>query len=173
MKSITEVHKTALKNLIKIGKKQGYLTYSEINDLLPEDMLTPEQVEPIVATLKELDIVIANKVPYVETVKGITVSKHFAINHGLQKYFTGEPCINGHIAERFIRKGNPCVECIRLQKKRRRERLNEIVEKTGKNTYFTGVPCINGHKAERYLLNNTCVTCHKLKKYKKRKIISR
>jgi len=164
MKSITEIHKTSLNNLIKIGKKQGYLTFSEINDLLPEDMLTAEQVELIVTTLKELDIVIANEPPNVETVMGITVSKHFAINHGLQKYFTGEPCINGHIAERYIRKGNPCVECIRLQKKRRRERLNEIVEKTGKNTYFTGVPCINGHKAERYLLNNTCVTCHKLQK---------
>ena len=48
MKTTTEVHKQALNSLITIGKEQGYLTYSEINDLLPEDLLTPEQVEPIV-----------------------------------------------------------------------------------------------------------------------------
>ena len=48
MKTTTEAHKTALNSLITIGKEQGYLTYSEINDLLPEDLLTPEQVEPIV-----------------------------------------------------------------------------------------------------------------------------
>jgi RNA polymerase primary sigma factor len=31
--------------LLKRGKKQGYLTYDEINELLPEDMLSPEQID--------------------------------------------------------------------------------------------------------------------------------
>ena len=31
--------------LLKKGKKQGYLTYDEINELLPEDMLSPEQID--------------------------------------------------------------------------------------------------------------------------------
>ena len=63
MKTTTEVHKQALNNLITIGKDQGYLTYSEINDLLPEDLLTPEQVEPIVTILEELDIIVADEAP--------------------------------------------------------------------------------------------------------------
>ena len=63
MKTTTEAHKKALNSLISIGKEQGYLTYSEINDLLPDDLLTPEQVEPIVTILEELDINIVEKIP--------------------------------------------------------------------------------------------------------------
>jgi len=67
MKSTTEAHKLALNSLITIGKEQGYLTYSEINDLLPEDLLTPEQIEPIVTILEELDIVVADEAPDADT----------------------------------------------------------------------------------------------------------
>ena len=63
MKTTTKTHKEALNSLITIGKEQGYLTYSEINDLLPEDLLTPEQVEPIVTILEELDIIVADEAP--------------------------------------------------------------------------------------------------------------
>ncbi|SVC60734.1 uncharacterized protein METZ01_LOCUS313588, partial [marine metagenome] len=67
MKTTTEIHKQALNSLITVGKEQGYLTYSEINDLLPEDLLTPEQVEPIVTILEELDIVVADEAPDADT----------------------------------------------------------------------------------------------------------
>jgi RNA polymerase primary sigma factor len=67
MKTTTEAHKQALNSLITIGKEQGYLTYSEINDLLPEDLLTPEQIEPIVTILEELDIVVADEAPDADT----------------------------------------------------------------------------------------------------------
>ena len=67
MNTTTEVHKLALNSLITIGKEQGYLTFSEINDLLPEDLLTPEQVEPIVTILEELDIVVADEAPDADT----------------------------------------------------------------------------------------------------------
>ena len=67
MNTTTEAHKLALNSLITIGKEQGYLTYSEINDLLPEDLLTPEQIEPIVTILEELDIVVADEAPDADT----------------------------------------------------------------------------------------------------------
>jgi len=67
MKTTTEAHKLALNSLITIGKEQGYLTFSEINDLLPEDLLTPEQIEPIVTILEELDIVVADEAPDADT----------------------------------------------------------------------------------------------------------
>ena len=67
MNTTTEAHKLALNSLISVGKEQGYLTYSEINDLLPEDLLTPEQIEPIVTILEELDIVVADEAPDADT----------------------------------------------------------------------------------------------------------
>ena len=67
MKSSKKDHKEALQNLILIGKEQGYLTYSEINDILPQDLLTPEQVEPIVTILEELDITVADEAPDADT----------------------------------------------------------------------------------------------------------
>ncbi|MGB5544649.1 MAG: RNA polymerase sigma factor region1.1 domain-containing protein, partial [Gammaproteobacteria bacterium] len=37
-----------LKLLIARGKEQGYLTYAEVNDHLPNDIVDPEQIEDIV-----------------------------------------------------------------------------------------------------------------------------
>jgi DNA-binding transcriptional ArsR family regulator len=40
-----KVSKKAIQELLSKGKKQGFLTYDEINELLPEDMLSPEQID--------------------------------------------------------------------------------------------------------------------------------
>jgi len=45
VKDIQKKTKKAIMALLKKGKKQGYLTYDEINELLPEDMLSPEQID--------------------------------------------------------------------------------------------------------------------------------
>jgi RNA polymerase primary sigma factor len=67
MKTTTKAHKQALQQLIMAGKEQGYLTFSDINDLLPQDLLTQEQIEPIVSILEELDIVVSDEVPDADT----------------------------------------------------------------------------------------------------------
>ena len=41
-----------LKELIQRGREQGYLTYAEVNDHLPEDISDPEQVEDIRAAMQ-------------------------------------------------------------------------------------------------------------------------
>jgi RNA polymerase primary sigma factor len=41
MKNTTKAHKQALEKVIMIGKEKGYLTYSELNDLLPKDLVLP------------------------------------------------------------------------------------------------------------------------------------
>ncbi len=41
----SKVNKKAIQELLAKGKKQGFLTYDEINELLPEDMLSPEQID--------------------------------------------------------------------------------------------------------------------------------
>ena len=44
-KEDAETRRTRLKNLIKLGKERGFLTYAEINDHLPDDLVDAEQIE--------------------------------------------------------------------------------------------------------------------------------
>ena len=45
-----------IKALIERGKQQGYLTYDEMNDLLPEEAIAPDKLDNILMTLDELGI---------------------------------------------------------------------------------------------------------------------
>ena len=45
-----------LKELIARGREQGYLTYAEVNDPLPEDISDPEQVEDIISMINDVGI---------------------------------------------------------------------------------------------------------------------
>jgi len=56
-----------LKELIARGKEQGYLTYAEVNDHLPNDIVDPEQIEDIVNMINELGIAVHEKAPDAES----------------------------------------------------------------------------------------------------------
>ena len=43
-----EQKQSQLKQLIARGKEQGYLTYGEVNDHLPDEIVDPEQIEDII-----------------------------------------------------------------------------------------------------------------------------
>ena len=43
-----------IKALITLGKERGYLTYGEINDHLPEDMVDADQIEDIIGMFSDL-----------------------------------------------------------------------------------------------------------------------
>jgi len=45
-----------LKELIKLAKEQGYLTYGDVNDILPENILSPEELDAILIQLRGMDI---------------------------------------------------------------------------------------------------------------------
>lgn len=45
-----------IKELILLGREQGYLTYAEVNDHLPEDISDPEQVEDIIRMINDMGI---------------------------------------------------------------------------------------------------------------------
>ena len=62
-----EARKAKLKALIKLGKERGYLTYSEINDHLPENVVEAEQIETIVATFSDMGIAVYEQAPDTET----------------------------------------------------------------------------------------------------------
>jgi RNA polymerase primary sigma factor len=52
-----------LKQLIAKGKEQGYLTYSEVNDHLPEDISDPDQVEDIIQMINDMGIQVFESAP--------------------------------------------------------------------------------------------------------------
>jgi len=58
-----EKRRTQFKNLINLGKDRGYLTYAEINDHLPENIIDPEAIEGIIATLNDMGIAVYERAP--------------------------------------------------------------------------------------------------------------
>ena len=52
-----------LKELIAKGKEQGYLTYGEVNDHLPDDISDPEQIEDIIRMINDMGITVYETAP--------------------------------------------------------------------------------------------------------------
>lgn len=61
-----EAKKTRLKKLIVQGKERGYLTYAEINDHLPDDMLDAEQIEGVISMINDMGISVHDEAPDAE-----------------------------------------------------------------------------------------------------------
>ena len=53
--------------LIEKGREQGYLTYADVNDHLPEDISEPEQFEEIIGMIEDLGLTVHEKAPDVDT----------------------------------------------------------------------------------------------------------
>jgi RNA polymerase primary sigma factor len=62
-----EARRMRLKNLIVLGKERGYLTYAEVNDHLPDDMMDAEQIENIIAMINDMGIHVYDEAPDAET----------------------------------------------------------------------------------------------------------
>jgi RNA polymerase primary sigma factor len=61
-----EARKMRLKALIKLGKERGYLTYAEINDHLPDDVVDAESIEAIISTFNDMSIKVFDEAPAAE-----------------------------------------------------------------------------------------------------------
>ena len=59
----TEQRQSRLKELIARGKEQGYLTYAEVNDHLPEEIADPDQVEDIIRMIGDMGIAVGEEAP--------------------------------------------------------------------------------------------------------------
>lgn len=90
---------------------------------------------------------------------------------GLDRYFTGKACVNGHVAERYVSQYT-CVECYGVMPcaPRRGGRIakpippGEILARDealarGLTFYNDGRPCKKGHLSNRYVRNHWCVEC--------------
>jgi RNA polymerase primary sigma factor len=58
-----------VKQLIDLGKEKGFLTYDEVNDILPPDMVSSEQIDDVMSMFGEMDIEIVDSVQKVKIPK--------------------------------------------------------------------------------------------------------
>ncbi|MGD8999060.1 MAG: RNA polymerase sigma factor RpoD [Granulosicoccaceae bacterium] len=58
-----ETQQSQLKKLIAKGKEQGYLTYAEVNDHLPNEIVDPEQIEEIITMINDMGIEVHEYAP--------------------------------------------------------------------------------------------------------------
>ena len=58
-----EQQESQIKLLIAKGKEQGYLTYREVNDHLPDEIVDPEQIEDIINTINDMGIAVHEVAP--------------------------------------------------------------------------------------------------------------
>ena len=54
---------TELDELVATGKTQGYLTYDQVNEYLPDEAVTPEKLDNLLIALEELGIELVNEAP--------------------------------------------------------------------------------------------------------------
>src|SRR5690606_35825511 len=62
-----EARRNRLKVLIKLGKERGYLTYGEINDHLPDDLVDAEAIDGIISTFSDMGISVYDQAPDADT----------------------------------------------------------------------------------------------------------
>ena len=63
-----QTSQSRIKDLIARGKEQGYLTYAEVNDHLPEDISEADQVEDIIQMINDMGIKVFETAPDSETI---------------------------------------------------------------------------------------------------------
>jgi RNA polymerase primary sigma factor len=69
MPSTNQDQQLRLKELIAKGKAQGFLTFSEVNDHLPNDIVDPEQVEDVIGMINDLGIEVHDFVPDTDAIR--------------------------------------------------------------------------------------------------------
>ena len=63
---MSETQQSRIKELISRGKEQGYLTYAEVNDHLPDDISDPDQIEEIIQMINDMGIKVYETAPDAE-----------------------------------------------------------------------------------------------------------
>jgi len=56
-----------LRQLIDMGKEKGFLTFDEINEVVPSDLLSPDQYDDVMTMFGEMDIEVVDAIKKVET----------------------------------------------------------------------------------------------------------
>ena len=102
-----------LKELIARGKEQGYLTYTDVNDHLPNDIVDPEQIEDIVNMINDMGIAVCEKAPDAESLllSETTVTNDDGAAEEAEAALVN---VDAELAEQPIRFKCTCVKWARL-----------------------------------------------------------
>lgn len=83
------------KDLINLGKERGYITYNELNDFLPEEVVHPDQIDEFLIKLKKMNINVVSgigiehaeeKVPHEEVLIDLAIPKGVKIDDPVRMY---------------------------------------------------------------------------------------
>lgn len=83
------------KKLISLGRERGYVTYNELNDFLPEDVVQPEQIDEFLVRLKDMNINVVSgvetehveeKAPQEEVLIDLSIPKGVKIDDPVRMY---------------------------------------------------------------------------------------
>jgi RNA polymerase primary sigma factor len=72
--ALTKPEMDDIKRLITVGKEKGYLTYDEVNEALPEDLVSPEKMDDMMMIFDEMDIEIVDSEQQVQVVRESVVT---------------------------------------------------------------------------------------------------
>jgi RNA polymerase primary sigma factor len=67
--ALTKPEMDDIKRLITVGKEKGYLTYDEVNEALPEELVSPEKMDDMMMIFDEMDIEIVDSEQQVQVVR--------------------------------------------------------------------------------------------------------
>jgi len=67
--ALTKPELEDIKRLISVGKEKGYLTYDEVNEALPDDLVSPEKLDDMMMIFDEMDIEIVDSEQRVQVVR--------------------------------------------------------------------------------------------------------
>ena len=100
-----------MKELIAKGKEQGYLTYAEVNDHLPDDIADPDQIEDIIGMINDMGITVYEVAPDADEL--LTGGESTATNSRPKKPPPRWPPSKPKPAERPIRCACTCARWVR------------------------------------------------------------
>src|SRR5215213_9940140 len=53
---LIDLNEASLKKLVARAKKRGYITYDELNEALPQDQMSTDQIEDVMSALNEMGV---------------------------------------------------------------------------------------------------------------------
>ena len=82
---MADAKQSRIKELIARGKEQGYLTYAEVNDHLPEDISDPDQVEDIIQMINDMGIKVFETAPDADALLLAHLPLRARVDHALPR----------------------------------------------------------------------------------------
>ena len=58
-----DIENNGLRELIEKGREQGFITFADINDFLPEDVSDPDQLDEVIQTINDLGLQVLENAP--------------------------------------------------------------------------------------------------------------